>query len=150
MGAVRFYHLTRDSTETALRQLLPRALEAGLRVEVRARTRAALEDLDTALWLGGDESFLPHGIAGGPHDALQPVLLTEATAVRQSTSCLIAIEGADVSAAEAATLERSMIIFDGTDPAALTQARQHWKSLTGDGLACEYWSQESGRWTRKA
>jgi len=29
-------------------------------------------------------------------------------------------------------------------------ARAQWRSLTGAGIAAEYWSEESGRWQKKA
>ena len=74
MGVVRFYHLTRGPVEIGLSRLLDRALAAGLQVDVRGRSADRLNWLDQKLWLGGDERFLAHGLAGGPHDALQPVL----------------------------------------------------------------------------
>ena len=80
MGVVRFYHLTRGPVEIGLSRLLDRALAAGLQVDVRGRSADRLNWLDQKLWLGGDERFLAHGLAGGPHDALQPVLLTTGTA----------------------------------------------------------------------
>ena len=74
MGAALFYHLTRSAAETLLPTLIDKARAAGWRVEVRGGDAARLEALDGALWLR--EGFLPHGRAGGPHDARQPVLLT--------------------------------------------------------------------------
>jgi DNA polymerase-3 subunit chi len=59
-----------------LRALLEKSLAAGWRVAVRGRTDEMLDRLDAQLWLGPEDGFLPHGRAGGPHDALQPVLLT--------------------------------------------------------------------------
>ena len=45
-------------------------------VLVRGTDAGRLDWLDQKLWAGGDDAFLPHGLAGGPHDALQPILLT--------------------------------------------------------------------------
>ncbi len=87
MGAAYFYHLTRNPLEVALPQLLGRAMQAGWRVAVRGRDPARLDWLDRQLWLGAPDGFLPHGLAGGPHDAVQPVLLTMATAGPER-SCL--------------------------------------------------------------
>ena len=39
---------------------------------------------------------------------------------------------------------------DGNDPAALDIARGQWKALTDAGCAAQYWSEESGRWEKKA
>lgn len=150
MGVVRFYHLTRAPLEDTLPRLLERAIAAGLRVEVRGRQADRMDWLDQKLWLGSDAGFLPHGLAGGPHDALQPVLLTLSDRVAATTHCLMSIDGAPVDAQEAAALDRSFILFDGLDPDALAHARGQWKALTAAGADAEYWSEESGRWERKA
>ncbi|MBV2361344.1 DNA polymerase III subunit chi [Thalassococcus sp. CAU 1522] len=149
MGAVFFYHLTRKPLEATLPLLLGKALEAGWRVAVRGPDRAHLETLDEQLWLGPEDGFLPHGLSGGPHDARQPVLLTQADATNDP-SCLMAIDGAEVSAAEVAAMQRVCILFDGHDDAAVQAARGQWKALTDAGCAAQYWSEESGRWEKKA
>ncbi|MCX8508179.1 MAG: DNA polymerase III subunit chi [Rhodobacteraceae bacterium] len=149
MGAVYFYHLTRSALDQALSMLLDRALGAGWRVAVRGQAAARLDWLDQRLWLGPEEGFLPHGLAGGPQDASQPVLLTTG-ALPDGCACLMAVDGAEVTAAEVAETERCCILFDGNDPAAVARARQQWKMLTGAGLAALYWSEESGRWQKKA
>ncbi|MCA8878487.1 MAG: DNA polymerase III subunit chi [Rhodobacteraceae bacterium] len=150
MGVVRFYHMTRSPVEATLARLAQRAYEAGLRVEIRASDPARLDWLDQKLWLGDESGFLPHGQAGGPHDALQPVLLTASETLAPDTQCLMAIDGAPVEAAEAARLDRTFVLFDGNDPPALDHARGQWRMLTGAGAEAEYWSEDSGRWERKA
>ena len=149
MGAVYFYHLTRSAAEQALAMLIERSLAAGWRVAVRLRETARAEWLDQKLWLGAEDGFLAHGLAGGPHDALQPVLLTTG-AVPEGVQCLMALDGAEVTAAEGAALERACVIFDGNDEASVAAARAQWKALTAAGLAAQYWSEESGRWQKKA
>lgn len=149
MGAVYFYHLTRSPLEAALPMLLERALAAGWRTAVKAPDAARLDWLDQRLWLGPEESFLPHGRAGGAHDALQPVLLTDG-AVPEGCACLMSVDGAEVSAVDVASRERVCILFDGNDALQLDQARAQWKVLTAAGLAAQYWSEESGRWQKKA
>lgn len=150
MGAVLFYHLTRDSVDSTLSTLLPKALAAGLRVEIRSRDMADLQRLDQQLWLGGEDQFLPHGLAGGPHDALQPILLTTSDHVAPDTGCLMSVQGAPLGPDEVKALSRSCILFDGNTPDALDHARVQWRALTGAGCAAQYWSQESGRWEKKA
>ncbi len=148
MGAALFYHLTRSAPETLLPILIGKSLAAGWRVELRGSHPAALRRLDESLWQG--DGFLPHGLAGGPHDALQPVLLTEVGQVASNQpSCLIAVHGADLTPEECQPLERSCILFDGNDPAALDLAREQWRKLTQGGIAAQYWSEASGRWERK-
>jgi len=149
MGAAFFYHLTRTPLEATLPTLIDRALAQGWRVAVRGRDAGRLDWLDQKLWLGPEGSFLPHGLAGGPHDELQPVLLTTDEAANDPT-CVMTIDGAAVEAAEVEALERTCVIFDGNDPEAVHVARAQWKALTGAGCAAEYWSQESGKWERKA
>lgn len=150
MGAVFFYHLTRRPLEATLPLLLEKSLQAGWRVAVRGTDAARLDRLDAALWLGDEAAFLPHGRAGGPHDAHQPVLLTTAGDAPNGAACLMAVDGADVSAEEAAALERACILFDGNDPAAVEAARGQWRALTGAGIRAQYWSEASGRWEKKA
>ena len=149
MGAAYFYHLTHNPLEVALPQLLARARAAGWRVAVRGRDAARLDWLDRQLWLGPEEGFLPHGLAGGPHDAAQPVLLTTGQATNDP-ACLMTVDGADLDAAEVQRLDRVCVIFDGNDEAAIQLARSQWKTLTDAGCAAQYWSEESGRWEMKA
>ena len=144
-----FYHLTRSGAETTLLTLLPRALAAGWRVMIRSQDRAALERLDERLWLHPEDGFLPHGLEGGPHDADQPVLLGQGGAVN-GAQALALLDGAEVTADEARKLERVWTIFDGDDPVAVAQARGLWTQLTAGGVSAQYWSEESGRWEKKA
>jgi DNA polymerase-3 subunit chi len=150
MGAVYFYHLTRSGLAETLVLLLGRALGTGWRVAVRARDPALLERLDGELWLRPEDGFLPHGLAGGPHDADQPVLLTTAASLPNGARCVMAVDGAEVSAAEATALERVCILFDGNDPAAVEAARGQWRGLTGAGVPAQYWSEQGGRWEKRA
>jgi len=150
LGEVFFYHLTRAPLEVTLRTLLEKSLGAGWRVAVRGRTEGMLERLDAQLWLGPEEGFLPHGRAGGPQDAAQPVLLTTAREAANRPDCVVSVEGAEIGAEEAAGLARTMILFDGHDPNAVQAAREQWKALTGAGARAKYWSEESGRWEMKA
>lgn len=149
MGEAYFYHLTRAPLEQTLPVLLTRALGAGWRVAVRARDTARLEWLDDKLWLGPEDDFLPHGLAGGEHDAIQPVLLTTGAAANDP-ACVMTIDGAEISAGEVQALERVCILFDGNDESAVQAARVQWKTLTGAGCGAKYWSEETGRWQMKA
>ena len=148
MGSALFYHLTRSGPGQLLPMLIGKSLQAGWRVELRGRDRARQVAQDEALWQG--EGFLPHGLAGGPHDARQPALLTvEGQAAANAPRCLIALDGAEVTGAECAGLERACIVFDGNDPEALERARVQWRALKEAGVAAEYWSEADGRWERK-
>jgi DNA polymerase-3 subunit chi len=150
MGDVLFYHLTRSGLPQTLGTLLEKSLERGWRVAVRVPDRAEADRLDAALWLGPEDRFLPHGVAGGPHDARQPVLLTTGAEAANAPDCVMAVAGAEVDPAEAARLQRVCILFDGADGDRVAQARAQWRAVTAAGLVAQYWSEESGRWQKKA
>ncbi len=150
MGNALFYHLTRSPAARLVPLLLGKSLQAGWRVELRGSDRASMARLDDELWLA--ERFLPHGMAGGPHDAAQPVLLTvagEGHGGAVVAECLIALDGAAVAPEECVAAQRVCIVFDGNDPPALERARDQWRTLTGAGVGAEYWSEAGGRWERK-
>lgn len=146
MGAVYFYHLTDTSLERTLPMLLGKCRDAGWRVMVRGRDQSLLERLDQTLWQDG---FLPHGLAGGPHDADQPILLSESGAA-DGFACVMSVGGADITAVEIEQSERTCVLFDGYDEQALGHARTQWKALTDAGCKAQYWAQDDGRWTKKA
>lgn len=150
MGAVFFYHLTRSGPEEAVALLAERSLAQGWPVLVRVATPARAEWLDQRLWLGPEEGFLAHGLAGGPADDLQPVLIQAAGDLPPRVRCLMALDGAEVTAAEVRALERACILFDGGDEAALARARDQWRTLTAEAVPAQYWSEKSGRWMKEA
>ncbi|MDJ0629864.1 MAG: DNA polymerase III subunit chi [Rhodobacter sp.] len=150
MGEVYFYHLTRTPLEATLPTLLGKARAAGWRIAVRGTSPDRMDWLDEKLWLGPEEGFLPHGRAGGPFDADQPVLLTTGGEAANAPDCLMAVDGAEVTGDEVQALARVCILFDGNDPTAVEAARGQWRSLTAAGCAAQYWSQESGTWAKKA
>ena len=150
MGAAYFYHLTRAPIEVTLAMLLGKARGAGWRVAVRGTDHGRMAWLDEKLWMGGEESFLPHAMAGGAQDADQPILLTTLADVPNGAQCVMSIDGAEVSAAEIAALDRVCVLFDGNDDEALNRARAQWKTLKDAGASAQYWSEESGRWEKKA
>jgi DNA polymerase-3 subunit chi len=145
VGEAYFYHMTRTPLEETLPTLLGRAREQAWRVVVRGRNEARLRWLDERLWLG--EGFLPHGLAGGPHDADQPILLTTG---REAADCVVSMDGAEVTPDEVTAAARVMILFDGNDDGAVERARDQWRQMSGAGVGAKYWSQETGRWALKA
>lgn len=150
MGAAFFYHLTQNPLEDTLPLLLEKATGAGWKIAVRGVEAARMDWLDQRLWQGAEDSFLPHGQAGGEHDALQPILLTIDASLANGASCIMSVDGAQVSPEEVYAADRVCILFDGHDPEALSHARAQWKALTDAGCAAQYWSEESGRWEKKA
>ena len=153
MGEVYFYHLTTTSLEAALVPLVTRGLGQGWRIEIRGQSAGMIEALDRALWLGPEEGFLPHGIAGGAMDDLQPVLLTTTEsgvgASRVRADCVMSVEGAGIAADEVARVARACVLFDGRDEGQTEQARGQWRRLTEAGCGAKYWAQVDGRWVMK-
>lgn len=148
MGAAYFYHLTESPLDVALPMLVGKARDVGWRVLVRGTDRALLERLDSVLWQGPEDGFLPHGLAGGPHDDDQPILLGDVPS--DGFSCVMSVAGAEVTAEEVKSAERVCILFDGHDGDALQHARGQWRTLTDAGCSAQYWAQDGGRWTKKA
>ncbi len=148
MGAAYFYHLTQSPLEATLPMLIGKARDVGWRVLVRGTDEALLRRLDDVLWQGPEEGFLPHGLAGGPHDADQPVLMGDVPA--DGFGCVMCVAGAPVSAQEVNSAERVCILFDGQDGDAVAHARTQWKALTDAGCQAQYWAQDGGRWIKKA
>ena len=140
-----FYQLAGDSPEAVLPRMLDMALQKGWRIEVRGLSRDRMDRLDLSLWGEGGE-FRPHGLAGGPHDADQPILLTLGEG-QGARDCLMALDGAPVTEAEAKVAQRVCVVFDGADQEALGTARAQWKALTGAGLAARYYVREDGTWS---
>lgn len=147
MGAAYFYLLTENTVEQTLPTLIGRAQGQGWLIELRGTDPGRMAALDTALWLGADDSFLAHGLAGGAQDDLQPVLLTTGATDR---ACIMCVDGAGVTAEQVQAAQRVCILFDGHDDTALTGARVQWKALTDAGCAAQYWAQDQGRWVMKA
>lgn len=145
-----FYHLTQRPMEDTLLMLLGKARAAGWRVVVQGNATDRMAWLDEKLWLGAEDGFLPHGLAGGPHDALQPVLLTTENSRPNGATCLMSIDGAEVSPEDVSALERVCVLFDGGAADALEVARGQWRKLKEAGVAAEYWSEESGSWQKMA
>lgn len=145
---IGFYHLTRSALEAALPRLLERALAHGFKAVVRVTSEDRLKDLNTALWTYDPGSFLPHG---GPDDgdaAMQPIYLTTGADVPNDARLLVLTEGLD--AADLDRFDRAVALFDGRNEAAVTAARERWKTLKDQGYPLTYWQQApDGRWQKK-
>jgi DNA polymerase-3 subunit chi len=143
---VDFYQLGGSSPEQIIASIAGKLLAEDGRLLVVAGDEGMLARLDRTLWDQGDTNFLPHGIAGGPDDARQPILLsTSPDAPNLARNMLIA----DGEWREAAlSYDRAFYLFDGD---TLEGARLAWKLLAGrEGVERRYWAQEDGKWVNKA
>ncbi len=150
MAEVLFYHLTATPLEAALPELLERSLARGWRVVLRCGSQAGLAAIDAMLWTYREDAFLPHGTAGMGHAALQPIYLTLGEENPAAAQVLMLVDGARATPAEMAGLERTCLLFDGNDPAAVETARADWRAVTAAALPAKYWAREMGRWVQKA
>ena len=150
MTEALFYHLERQKVEDVLPVLLLRTLERGWKAVVQAGSRERLEAIDSHLWTFDDAAFLPHGTSEDGRDADQPVFLTTGPETPNGAAVRFLVDRAELPP-HLETLERVVLLFDGTDEAALADARAAWKRLKGLGFTVTYWQQDdAGRWTRKA
>ncbi len=71
-----FYRLGDEPAERAIPLLAAKVKEAGGRLLVVSGDPAQLRAIGEALWTERPGDFLANGIAGGAHDARQPILLS--------------------------------------------------------------------------
>lgn len=140
---VDFYQLSQTPVEGALPQLAAKMREAGARVLVVSADEAQLMRISDALW-AVKELFLAHAPIGGPHDARQPILLSDNLEAPNGATYLALADGQWREGAEA--FERVFLLFDGS---TIDDARATWRKLgEAEGIERNYWRQEGGRWTK--
>lgn len=147
MTEILFYHLETQPLERVLPVLLEKTLERGWRAVVETSSRDRAQALDTLLWTFRDDSFLPHGIAGEPIDAHQPVLIVTDGENPNSANVRFFVDRAVPQSGEG--YQRIVFMFSGHDPEAVTEARAAWRALR-EGNEVTYWQQdEAGRWQKR-
>lgn len=154
MTDVWFYHLQRETLETALPPLLQKTLERGWRAVVRAGGPERVEALDAHLWTYRQDAFLPHGRKVDGLAERQPIYLTAEVENPNGAHALFLVDGATPSDWSGAVLkehERIVLLFDGKDEMALADARKQWTRAKAAGHAVTYWRQsDAGRWEKQA
>jgi len=143
---VDFYQLGGSPLEQVTSTLAQRLLAEGSRLLVVAEDEGLLARLDRMLWDQGPTNFIPHGLAGGPDDARQPILLSSQTDAPNLARNMLIADGQWRDAA--LNFDRAFYLFDNE---TLEGARLAWKLLAGrDGVERRYWAQEDGKWVRKS
>ena len=143
---VDFYQLGDATIESVVASVGQRLIGEGQRLLVVAGDEALLARLDRLLWDQGASSFIPHGLAGGPDDSLQPILLSSGSDAPNRARNLLIADGEWREAALG--YDRAFFLFDGE---SLEAARLAWKLLAGrDGVERHYWGHEDSRWVKKA
>jgi DNA polymerase-3 subunit chi len=149
MARVDFYQLTRDPVERVLPAIAARVLANGDRLLVVAGPAMQRQAIDAALWTHQPASFLPHGMAGSPDEAIEPILIAGA------------LGGAAVNGArhvaladgewreEALGFDRAFLLFDN---GRIDDARATWRALgAAEGVERHFWRQDDrGRWSEAA
>ena len=142
---VDFYQLSQTPVEGALPALAVKMREAGARVLVVSGDDAQLARVSDALWAVKDQ-FLAHGLAGGPHDPRQPILLADNLDAANDARFLALADGQWRDGAEA--FERVFLLFDNS---TIDDARATWRALDGrEELERNYWRQEGQGWVKAA
>jgi DNA polymerase-3 subunit chi len=146
---VLFYHLERQPLERVLPQLIGKTLDRGWRAVIQAGSEERVEALSAALWVTGEESFLPHGTARDGSADLQPVWITESDDNPNAANVRFLVDGA--RAGNVAVFERVVFLFDGRDAEAVQNARDAWKDFLREGHTVTYWREDAqGRWQKQA
>lgn len=142
---VDFYQLGPVPPEQVIAGVCEKLLAQDGRLIIVAEGEGLLARLDRLLWDQGPTSFLPHGIAGGPDDTRQPILLTTHPDAPNLARNILIADGQWREAGLA--FDRVFYLFDD---ATLEGARLAWKLLAGrEGVERRYWAREGERWVKK-
>ncbi|MCL6740105.1 DNA polymerase III subunit chi [Sphingomonas sp. RB56-2] len=143
---VDFYQLGAAQPDSVIAAIAAKLVGEQQRLLVVAGDEGLLARLDRQLWDQGAASFLPHGLAGGSDDAAQPILLSTGTDAPNLARNMLIADGEWREAALG--YDRAFYLFD---EATLEGARLAWKLLAGrEGIERNYWSNEDGKWVKKA
>lgn len=138
---VDFYQLSRDPAELVLPRLAQGTLDAGERLLVVSEDAEQLARIGEALWTHKPETFLANGMAGGEHDARQPILLSQTAQPANGARYLALADGVWRDLAEA---QRVFLLFP---PERIDDARGCWRMLGArEGVERKYWRQDGGKW----
>lgn len=143
---VDFYQLTRDPVEAVLPLIARNTLATGQRLLVVSSDPAQLTRIGEGLWTRIPDSFLAHGMAGGEHDARQPILLSGEVSATNGARFVAFADGEWREAGE--SFDRAFLLFND---ATIEAARNLWRALSArDGMERHFWRQEGGKWKEVA
>jgi DNA polymerase-3 subunit chi len=138
---VDFYQLSRDPAEGVVPLLAQNTLKAGERLLVVSADDGQIVRISEALWSRKD-SFLAHGLAGGPHQERQPILLADSPAAANGARYVSFADGEWRDEAE--QFERVFLLFDS---ATIDQARATWRKLgEREDVERKFWKQDGAKW----
>ncbi|WP_260580374.1 DNA polymerase III subunit chi [Sphingopyxis sp. PET50] len=146
MSRVDFYRLTRDPVERVLPAIAMRILDNGDRLLIVAGPAMQRQAIDEALWTVQPAGFLPHGAAGSPDEAIEPILIAgtlDSSPPNRATHLALA----DGEWRDAALgFDRVFLLFDNS---RIDDARATWRGLAArDDVDNRFWKQDDrGRWS---
>ena len=139
---VDFYQLSRDPASATAALLAGKVLDAGERLLIVGGSADLLKDVSRALWDAAPDSFLANAMAGGAHDARQPVLLSHDVSPANGAAMLLIADGQWRDPGKG--FARVMFLFDN---ATIDEARGTWRTLGGrEEIERHFWRQDGGRW----
>ena len=146
MPRVDFYRLTRDPVERVLPAIATRIVANGDRLLVVAASAMQRQAIDEALWTAQPASFLPHGHAGSPDEAIEPILIAGTLDPSPPNGAALLALADGEWRAEALAFERCFLLFDN---GRIDDARATWRALAArDDVDNRFWKQdENGRWS---
>lgn len=148
MTDISFYHLLHLPLASALPKLLEKVHGAGLKAVIKVGSDDHMAELNEALWDFNKQSFLPHGTKKNKFPDQQPIYLTTGDENPSGATVLVLVDS--MESGEIGKYDRCLEMFDGTDQAAVTTARVHWKTYKDAGHDLTYWQQtEQGGWGKK-
>lgn len=138
---IDFYQLSRDPVERVVTVLAAKVVDTGDRVLVVSADAGQRAALSRAMW-ERENAFQAHGEAGEPHEARQPVLLSDACVAANGAGTILIADGA--WRAQAAVFARAILVFDA---AQTDEVRRLWGTFGKDGHALRIFKQrEDGGW----
>jgi len=137
-----FYQLGGETVEKTIPLLASKIKEGGGRLLVVSDDPAQLKAIGDALWGERPEDFLASGMAGGAHDARQPILLSHACQAINDAWLVMFADG--IWRDEGTEFDRAFLLFG---EATLTGARAAWRKLgEREDIERRFWKREGGRW----
>ncbi|MCL6250722.1 DNA polymerase III subunit chi [Altererythrobacter sp. KTW20L] len=141
-----FYLHADQLIERVLPLIARAAMGQGQRLLVVSADVEQVARLDAALWEAFPDEFLAHGFSGGPHDARQPILLSDRCEAANGATLVALADG--LWREEAESFERALLFFDEEGRSA---ARATWRLFDGrEDVSREFHELENGRWIQKA
>ncbi|MBX7500318.1 DNA polymerase III subunit chi [Qipengyuania sp. YG27] len=144
---VDFYQLSRDPVDVTVAKLARKVLQAGERLLVVSGDPGQRDHLAKTLWEQGGAAFLANGMAGGPHETRQPILLSETCAAPNEARMALIADGAWRE--EALGFDRVLLLFDAAQRDA---AANLWRRFAKDDRVDNriHKQDESGAWREGA